>query len=86
MNGKVIVKFVVAKKMSEISDINSRIEFWVVGVMISVVTIIGFIGNFICILMFKCKRLNINKTFASLLSWLAVIDSVFLVSYYWVNS
>ena len=66
--------------MSEMSELNSSVEFWLVGVMISVVSLIGFIGNIICILMFKYKRLNINKTFASLLSWLAVIDSFFLVS------
>ena len=66
--------------MSEMSELNSSVEFWLVGVMISVVSLIGFIGNIICILMFKYKRLNINKTFAFLLSWLAVIDSFFLVS------
>ena len=66
--------------MNELSEINASDEFWVVGVMTSVVTLLGFFGNIICIRMFKFKRLNINKTFASLLSWLAVIDSVFLVS------
>ena len=86
VDGKVILRTNVVTKMSEISDINSSVEFWVVGVMISVVTFIGFIGNFICILMFKFKRLNINKTFASLLSWLAVIDSVFLVSSYMITA
>ena len=66
--------------MSEMSELNSSVEFWLVGVMISVVSLIGFMGNIICILMFKYKRLKINKAFASLLSWLAVIDSFFLVS------
>ena len=66
--------------MSEMSEFNSSVEFWVVGVMISVVSLLGIIGNIICILIFNFKRLNINKTFASLLMWLAVIDSIFLVS------
>ena len=65
--------------MSDHSEINSRFEFWIVGVMITVVSMVGIIGNIICILMFQYKRLNINQTFASLLKWLAVIDSVFLV-------
>ena len=66
--------------MTELSELNSSVEFWVVGVLTSIVTLFGSIGNIICILMFQFKRLNINKTFASLLSWLAVIDSLFLVS------
>jgi Co/Zn/Cd efflux system component len=68
--------------MSDESEINSRVEFWIVGVMITVVSMVGIIGNIICILMFHFKRLNINQTFASLLKWLAVVDSVFLVSCY----
>ena len=64
--------------MSDESEINSGFEFWIVGVMITVVSMVGIIGNTICILMFHYKRLNINQTFASLLKWLAVIDSVFL--------
>ena len=43
--------------MSEMSELNSSVEFWLVGVMISVVSLIGFIGNIICILMFKYQRL-----------------------------
>ena len=56
-------------------------EFWIVGVTISVVSVLGFMGNILCILMFKYKRININHTFASLLTWLTVIDSIFLVSF-----
>ena len=67
--------------MSEVSDMNSNFEFWLVGVMITVVSVVGILGNIICILMFQYKRLNMNQTFASLLKWLAVIDSVFLVSF-----
>ena len=62
------------------SELSFNIEFWIVGVAISMVSVVGLMGNILCILMFKYKRLNINKTFASLLSWLAVIDSYFLVS------
>ena len=66
--------------MSELSELNACFEFWVVGVLTSTVTLLGSLGNIICILMFQFKRLNINHTFASLLSWLAAIDSLFLVS------
>ena len=59
---------------------SDSLEFWVVGVMITVVSVAGIIGNIICILMFQYKKLNMNQTFASLLKWLAVIDSAFLVS------
>ena len=72
--------------MSEESEINSSFEFWIVGVMITVVSMVGIIGNIICILMFQYKRLNINRTFASLLKWLAVIDSIFLVNIKWILS
>jgi hypothetical protein len=66
--------------MNKMSELNSSVEFWIVGVIISLVSLFGFIGNITCILMFQYKRLNINKTFASLLSWPAIIDSFFLVS------
>ena len=62
------------------SELNSSIEFWVVGIMITVVSVAGILGNIICILMFQYKTLNMTQTFASLLKWLAVIDSLFLVS------
>ena len=55
-------------------------EFWLVGVMIPLVDMAGIIGNIICIIIFKYKKLNMNQTFSSLLKWLAVIDSFFLVS------
>ena len=72
--------------MSEVSNMNSSFEFWLVGVMITVVSVVGILGNIICILMFQYKRLNMNQTFASLLKWLAVIDSFFLVSVYFLFS
>jgi len=65
--------------MSELSELNSSIEFWVVGIMITVVSVAGILGNIICILMFQYQTLNMTQTFASLLKWLAVIDSLFLV-------
>ena len=70
----------ITEVMSDDSEVNSRFEFWVVGVMITAVSMSGIVGNIICIVMFQYKRLNINQTFSSLLKWLAVIDSVFLVS------
>ena len=72
--------------MNQDSEIHSWFEFWVVGVMITLVSMVGILGNIICILMFQYKRLNINRTFASLLKWLAVIDSIFLVNIKWILS
>ena len=66
--------------MSENSEVSAAFEFWIVGVMITVVSMVGIFGNVICILMFQYKQLNMNQTFASLLKWLSAIDSVFLVS------
>ena len=65
--------------MSGNSEVSAAFEFWIVGVMITVVSIAGICGNTICILIFQNKQLSMNKTFASLLKWLAAIDSVFLV-------
>ena len=65
--------------MSDNSEVSASFEFWIVGVMITLVTMVGILGNMICILMFQYKQLNMNQTFASLLKWLAAIDSVFLV-------
>ena len=65
--------------MSENSEVSAAFEFWIVGVLITVVSMLGILGNMICILMFQYKQLNMNQTLASLLKWLAGIDSVFLV-------
>ena len=66
--------------MSDNSEVSASFEFCIVGVMITMVSMVGIFGNIICILMFQYKQLNMNQTFASLLKWLAAIDSVFLVS------
>ena len=65
--------------MSDNSEVSASFEFWIVGVMITLVSMVGICGNLICILMFQYKQLNMNQTLASLLKWLAAIDSVFLV-------
>ena len=63
-----------------VNAMSDSFEFWLVGVLCPMVTMLGIIGNIICIIIFKYKKLNMNQTFASLLKWLAVIDSFFLVS------
>ena len=65
--------------MSENSEVTASFEFWIVGVIITLVSMVGIFGNMICILMFQYRELNMNQTLASLLKWLAAIDSVFLV-------
>ena len=61
------------------SDNSDAFEFWLVGVMLTMVSMLGICGNLTSILMFQYKKLSMNQTIASLLKWLAVIDSVFLV-------
>ena len=65
--------------MSDNSEVLADCEFWIVGVLISLVSMVGICRNMICIMMFQYKKLSMNQTFASLLKWLAAIDSVFLV-------
>ena len=62
------------------SPLNSDFEFWVVGVTMSLIAVLGLVGNIISMLMFKYKRFGVKNTFTSLLTWLTLVDSIFLVS------
>ena len=44
--------------MSENSEVSAAFEFWIVGVMITLVSMVGIFRNMICILMFQYKQLN----------------------------
>ena len=62
------------------SDLNSSLEFYINGVAILVVASLGLLGNVLSIFLFSCRKMKMNPTFTSLLCWLAVLDSLFLVS------
>ena len=51
-------------------------EFYIEGVMLLVVAVLGILGNFFFIIVFSCKK-NIN-TFHSLMVSLACFDSLYL--------
>ena len=52
------------------------LEFWLCGVGIAVFGVFGVLANLCSLIYLKS---NINKTFTSLIFWLAIIDSLFLV-------
>jgi len=59
---------------------NAAIEFYINGCAIMVIAVLGNIGNVVCISLLQCKNSKLNPTFSNLITWLAVIDSLFLVS------
>ena len=68
------------------SDLNSMLEFYLCGCAILSCTVLGLLGNTATIFMLKFRKMKMNPTFTNLIVWLAVIDSLFLVSYkaiYW---
>ena len=54
--------------------------FWLSGVLLSIVAIIGFIGNIINIVVLCQPELR-QKVFYKLLVVLAIFDSIFIISY-----
>ena len=65
--------------MSDNSEATAFLEFWIEGVLITVVSTLGILENMIYILKVPYKQFSINQTLDSLIKWLAAIDSVFLV-------
>lgn len=61
-------------------SVNTVLEFYINGCAILATSVFGILGNFIIIVMlqWKCNS-RLNPAFTSLISWLAVIDSFFLV-------
>ena len=62
------------------SDMNTILEFYICGCSILACTVLGLLGNITAIVMFKFRKMKMNPTFTNLIVWLAVIDSIFLVS------
>ena len=60
-------------------ELNTLLEYYLSGVSILIVSVVGLSGNIVSGLVFKCRKRDTNQTFTDLLVWLAVIDSVFLV-------
>ena len=64
---------------SDQDEINILLEYYLSGVSILIVSVVGLSGNIVSGLVFKCRHRDTNQTFTDLLVWLAVIDSIFLV-------
>ena len=64
---------------SDQDELNILLEYYLSGVSILIVSVVGLSGNIVSGLVFKCRHRDTNQTFTDLLVWLAVIDSVFLV-------
>ena len=60
-------------------NLNAVLEYYLSGVSILLVSVLGLSGNIVSGLVFKCRHRDTSQTFTDLLVWLAVIDSVFLV-------
>jgi len=60
-------------------DLNSLLEFYITGVGMMVIAPLGLVGNMITVLIFSCRKMKLNPTFTSLVIWLAVLDSIFLI-------
>jgi len=58
---------------------NDALEFYINGCAIILIAILGNLGNFVCISLLQCRNSKLNPTFSNLITWLAVIDSVFLI-------
>ena len=64
---------------SDQEKLNTLLEYYLSGVSILLVSVVGLSGNIVSGLVFKCRHRDTNQTFTDLLVWLAVIDSVFLI-------
>lgn len=60
-------------------SISSMVEFYINGCALLITSIFGIIGNVICIALLQFKSSRLNPTFSNLISWLAIIDSMFLI-------
>ena len=65
--------------LSAAEEFSETFEFYVEGLLLMVVAIIGIIGNVLFILLFSCNAKKIN-TFHSLMVSLAWADSLYLSS------
>ena len=61
------------------SEFSEAFEFYVEGVLLMIVAIVGIIGNIIFILIFSCHAKKIN-TFHSLMVCMAYFDTIYLSS------
>ena len=65
--------------ISEHQDVNTVLEYYVSGVGILLVSVVGVSGNIVSGVILKKRQRDTTQTFSDLLVWLAVIDTVFLV-------
>ena len=64
---------------AEQSEENTDMEFYVSGVGLLTVSVVGVSGNIVSGVILRKRQRDTTQTFSGLLVWLAVIDTVFLV-------
>ena len=67
--------------LTNMSDFNSVLEFYICGCGILCCAVFGLVGNIATILLLTVRQARTNSTFTSLILWLAFIDSLFLVKH-----
>jgi len=65
--------------MMENHDKNCLVEYYVSGVCILLVSVMGVSANILSSIVLKTRQIDTNQTLRNLLVWLAMVDSVFLV-------
>jgi len=61
------------------TNTSEDLEFYINGCALMITTIFGLVGNLVCISLLQRRRERLNPTFSNLITWLAIIDSVFLI-------
>jgi len=69
-----------------VEEDTSVLEFYINGCALLAISIFGIIGNTISILLLRRKKSRLNPTFSNLIIWLAVLDSIFLVTMIYIFS
>ena len=67
------------QNMMENHDKNCLVEYYVSGVCILLVSVMGVSANILSSIVLKTRQIDTNQTLRNLLVWLAMVDSVFLV-------
>ena len=65
--------------MTGLSSVNAKIEFWILGVAVPVITLFGLVGNITIVVLFIMNKICRSGTLSGLIIGLAVLDSIFLV-------
>ena len=65
--------------ISEQSEENADLEYYMSGVGILIVSVVGVSGNIVSGVILRKRQRDTTQTFSELLIWLSVTDTVFLI-------